>query len=55
MALNHEEKQAVISQHKLHESDTRFSGSPIAILTKRIVTHTEHLKLTKRTIIPKAC
>jgi len=48
MALNQEEKQAVISQHKLHENDTGSPEVQIAILTKRIATLTEHLKLHKK-------
>ncbi|MFZ5597908.1 MAG: 30S ribosomal protein S15 [Bacillota bacterium] len=48
MALNQEEKQTVISEHKLHENDTGSPEVQIAILTKRIATLTEHLKIHKK-------
>ncbi|MBD3424373.1 MAG: 30S ribosomal protein S15, partial [Candidatus Latescibacteria bacterium] len=48
MALDKEEKQKVIEEFKLHDSD---SGSPevqIAILTRRINVLTEHFKKHKK-------
>lgn len=48
MALNQEMKQAVISQHKLHESDTGSPEVQVALLTTRIKTLTEHLKINKK-------
>lgn len=45
MALSQEVKNSVISDHKLHESDTGSPEVQVAILTKRIKTLTEHLKI----------
>lgn len=45
MALSQEVKKSVISDHKIHESDTGSPEVQIAILTKRIKTLTEHLKI----------
>lgn len=47
MALTTEQKQEVISKYKLHENDTGSPEVQIAILTERINTLTEHLKLHK--------
>ncbi len=47
MALTTEQKQVVISKHKLHENDTGSPEVQVAILTERINTLTEHLKLHK--------
>ncbi len=47
MALTTEQKQEVISKHKLHENDTGSPEVQVAILTERINTLTEHLKLHK--------
>ncbi|MCL5058095.1 MAG: 30S ribosomal protein S15 [Actinobacteria bacterium] len=48
MALSQEKKNAVIEQHKLHESDTGSPEVQIAILTNRIKALTEHLKIHKK-------
>lgn len=48
MALSQETKNAVIQQHKLHESDTGSPEVQIAILTNRIKALTEHLKIHKK-------
>ncbi|MFZ5634835.1 MAG: 30S ribosomal protein S15 [Bacillota bacterium] len=48
MALSQEVKQSVISEYKLHESDTGSPEVQIAMLTKRIQTLTEHLKIHKK-------
>ena len=48
MTLSKEDKTGVISQHRLHDSD---SGSPevqIALLTERINYLTEHFKVHKK-------
>ena len=47
MALTTDQKQDVISKHKIHENDTGSPEVQVAILTKRINTLTEHLKLHK--------
>lgn len=47
MALTTEEKKEVISKHKIHENDTGSPEVQVAILTVRINTLTEHLKLHK--------
>lgn len=41
------DKQAVISEHRLHESDTGSPEVQIALLTDRISHLTEHLRLHK--------
>lgn len=48
MALNLEQKQAIISKYRLHESDTGSPEVQIAILTERINYLTEHLKVHKK-------
>lgn len=47
MAMTTENKQAIISNHKLHENDTGSPEVQIAILTERIKNLTGHLKLHK--------
>ena len=44
MALKKEEKCTIITEHKLHESDTGSSEVQIALMTKRINDLTEHFK-----------
>lgn len=41
------DKQAVISEHRLHESDTGSPEVQIALLTDRIAHLTEHLRTHK--------
>lgn len=41
------DKQATITEHRLHESDTGSSEVQIALLTERISHLTEHLKVHK--------
>lgn len=48
MTMTIEEKQAVISQHKIHENDTGSPEVQIAILTSRINSLTGHLKIHKK-------
>ena len=45
--LQKEEKQQVIADNKLHETDTGSPEVQIAILTTRITQLTEHLKANK--------
>ncbi|MCL6639320.1 MAG: 30S ribosomal protein S15 [Firmicutes bacterium] len=47
MALTSEVKQSIITKYKLHENDTGSPEVQVAILTERINTLTEHLKLHK--------
>ena len=44
MALKKQEKITIITEHKLHESDTGSSEVQIALMTKRINDLTEHFK-----------
>lgn len=44
MALDKKEKDAIITDNKLHESDTGSSEVQIALLTKRVTDLTEHFK-----------
>lgn len=48
MALSQEEKQGVITQYKIHENDTGSPEVQVAMLTRRIETLTEHLKIHKK-------
>ncbi len=41
------EKQAIITEHRLHDTDTGSSEVQIALLTDRITSLTEHLKTHK--------
>jgi small subunit ribosomal protein S15 len=41
------EKQVIIAEHRLHESDTGSPEVQIALLTDRIAHLTEHLRLHK--------
>ncbi|MFD4294946.1 30S ribosomal protein S15 [Rhodococcus sp. NPDC058505] len=47
MALTTEQKKAVLSEYGLHETDTGSPEAQVALLTKRIVDLTEHLKMHK--------
>jgi len=47
VALTTEQKKAVLSEYGLHETDTGSPEAQVAMLTKRIVDLTEHLKLHK--------
>jgi small subunit ribosomal protein S15 len=47
MALTTEQKLNVITEYKLHDNDTGSPEVQVAILTRRINTLTEHLKLHK--------
>ncbi len=48
MALEEDEKQAIIAAYRLHESDTGSPEVQIALLTERITELTEHLKTHKK-------
>ncbi len=47
MALTTEQKQEILSEYGLHETDTGSAEAQVAMLTKRISDLTEHLKLHK--------
>jgi small subunit ribosomal protein S15 len=47
VALTTEEKKAVLGEYGLHETDTGSPEAQVAMLTKRIVDLTEHLKKHK--------
>ncbi|MPZ00691.1 MAG: 30S ribosomal protein S15 [Actinophytocola sp.] len=44
MALSTQEKQDILSEYGLHDTDTGSPEAQVALLTKRIVGLTEHLK-----------
>ncbi|MBQ8174629.1 MAG: 30S ribosomal protein S15 [Clostridia bacterium] len=46
--MQKEIKQQIIEQYKMHEGDTGSPEVQIAVLTYRINTLTEHLKLNKK-------
>jgi len=46
--LNQEKKTEIISQHRMHESDTGSPEVQIALLTERINYLTDHLKSHKK-------
>ncbi|UCF30074.1 MAG: 30S ribosomal protein S15 [bacterium] len=48
MPLSNELKREIITDNKLHESDTGSSEVQIALLTKRIEELTEHFKVHKK-------
>lgn len=48
MSTSKEKKQDIITQHRLHESDTGSPEVQIALLTERINHLTEHLKVHKK-------
>lgn len=47
MALSAAEKQSILTEYGVHESDTGSPEAQVALLTKRIVGLTEHLKQHK--------
>jgi small subunit ribosomal protein S15 len=47
VALTTEEKKAVLAEYGVHETDTGSPEAQVALLTKRIVDLTEHLKKHK--------
>lgn len=48
MSITNEEKQQLIKEYAIHEGDTGSTQVQVAILTKRINTLTEHMKLNKK-------
>lgn len=48
MVMAAEQKQQVINEYKKHDSDTGSPEVQIALLTRRIVELTEHLKTHKK-------
>ena len=48
MSITNEEKQQLIKEYAIHPEDTGSSEVQIAILTKRINTLTEHMKINKK-------
>jgi len=48
MAFSPGQKQTIIQDYKLHDSDTGSSEVQIALLTERIVYLTEHFKVHKK-------
>ena len=47
MSLTKEEKEKIISEFRVHNSDTGSTEVQIAMLTKRITQLTDHLKIHK--------
>ncbi|MHC3001002.1 30S ribosomal protein S15 [Gordonia metallireducens] len=47
MALTVEQKKEILSEYGLHETDTGSPEAQVALLTKRIIDLTEHLKQHK--------
>ena len=47
MALSTEEKKSILAEYGVHDSDTGSPEAQVALLTKRIVDLTEHLKAHK--------
>ncbi|MFM7447480.1 MAG: 30S ribosomal protein S15 [Leptolyngbyaceae cyanobacterium] len=48
MALLQEQKQSLISDYQLHETDTGSTDVQIAMLTERINRLSQHLKINKK-------
>ena len=46
--MTNQEKQAIIAKYATHEGDTGSPEVQIALLTKRIKSLTEHLKVNKK-------
>ena len=47
MALSTEEKKQILAEYGVHDSDTGSPEAQVALLTKRIIGLTEHLKVHK--------
>jgi small subunit ribosomal protein S15 len=47
VALSTDEKKSILTEYGLHDSDTGSPEAQVALLTKRIVGLTEHLKMHK--------
>jgi len=48
MSITNEQKQQVIKEYAVHPSDTGSPEVQIAVLTKRINSLTEHMKINKK-------
>jgi small subunit ribosomal protein S15 len=48
MSITAEQKTKILSEHKIHETDTGSPEVQIALLTNRILELTEHLKTHKK-------
>jgi small subunit ribosomal protein S15 len=48
LTLLKEEKESIIEKFRIHESDTGSAAVQVAIMTSRINTLNEHLKLNKK-------
>lgn len=48
MSITNEEKQQLIKEYSVHASDTGSPEVQVAVLTKRINTLTEHMKVNKK-------
>lgn len=48
MALTQQEKQELMTEYQIHETDTGSADLQVAMLTKRIQQLTEHLKVNKK-------
>lgn len=48
MSTSKEKKQEIISQHRLHDTDTGSPEVQVALLSERINHLTEHLKVHKK-------
>ncbi len=48
MSTGKEQKAQIVSEHRLHESDTGSPEVQIALLTERIGHLTEHMKMHKK-------
>lgn len=48
MSITNEEKQQLIKEYAIHGTDTGSTEVQVAILTKRINTLTEHMKINKK-------
>ncbi len=48
MSITSEEKQKIIKEYAVHAEDTGSPEVQVAVLTKRINTLTEHMKINKK-------
>jgi small subunit ribosomal protein S15 len=48
MSITAEEKTQILSEHKIHDKDTGSPEVQIALLTKRILELTDHLRTHKK-------
>ncbi|MGE2718643.1 30S ribosomal protein S15 [Mycolicibacterium celeriflavum] len=47
MALTAEQKKSILAEYGLHDTDTGSPEAQVALLTRRIIDLTEHLKVHK--------